>query len=74
MLLETKFNVGDQRWMMRNNKPTIITIVRMDLEVDENNQIDTFYYINSNEYPVMYLEQDMIKCSFSTKQELINSL
>lgn len=74
MLIETKFNVGDQRWMMRHNKPTIITIVRMDLEVDKNNQVDTYYYINSNEYPVMYLEQDMIKRSFPTKQELINSL
>lgn len=74
MLLETKFNVGDQRWMMRNNKPTLITITKIDLAIEQDNQIDIFYYINDDDYPRLFSEFCMLNKSFSTKQELINSL
>lgn len=70
MTIETKYNIGDEVWVMYNMKPTKITIKRIS------------YYCGSwghllKEH-IMYLADN--NCSFNedilfpTKEELLNSL
>ena len=89
MTIETKYNVGDEVWVMYNNKPTRLTIAAVDinilrgrLELDRC-RVEVIYYIEpfeldpsrmSNSEYIPYNRSYREKDVFPTKEELLKSL
>lgn len=44
MTIETKYNIGDEVWVMYNNKPTCLTIAAMDIGLHKK-QLWVIYYM-----------------------------
>lgn len=69
MTIETKYNIGDKVWQMRDNEPTQFTIDRMRvLATNLSDAIYIYYEVvgSSKEY----YESEL----FPTKQALLDSL
>lgn len=82
MIIETKYNIGDEVWVMYNNKPTCLTIAAMDIWLHKK-QLWVKYYMQPYEidplkmFNVEYIPYNRAfyeKDVFPTKEELIKSL
>lgn len=82
MAIETKYNIGDEVWVMYNNKPTCLTIAAMDIRLHQK-QLWVIYYVEpyeidplkmSNVEYIPYNRAFYEKDVFPTKEELLKSL
>lgn len=72
MQIETKFNIGDEVFVMHLNKVTLVKIKLFDARVSASGIFTTYETLSVPEgYLIGGITEDKI---FSTKQELINSL
>lgn len=60
------FNVGDEFWVMKDNKPVAKKVQRIDIKVNKNNILCILYENDG----LSYIASEM----YHTKQELLNSL
>lgn len=60
------FNVGDEFWVMKDNKPVAKKVGRIDIKVNINNTLRIIYENDG----LSYIASEM----YHTKQELLNSL
>lgn len=63
--IQVDFNVGDEFWIMKDNRPTVRKVDRIDIKVDKD---DTYILYESGF--LLYNPSSM----YHTKQELLNSL
>lgn len=82
MTIETRYNIGDEVWVMYNNKPTCLTIAAMYIALHQK-QLWVKYYMQPYEIdPIKMSNVEYIpynrafneKDVFPTKDELIKSL
>lgn len=82
MTIETKYNIGDEVWVMYENKPTCLTIAAMDIGLHKK-QLWVIYYMQpyeidplkmSNVEYIPYNRAFYEKDVFPTKEELLKSL
>ena len=82
MTIKTSYNIGDEVWVMYNNKPTCLTIAAMDIGLHQK-QLWVKYYMQPYEIDplkmsnVEYIPYNRTFCEkdvFPTKDELIKSL
>ena len=76
MKFETKFNVGESAWYMKNNSPVEVIISAIEIFYVNTNQDRIKYNATNVRHPVGWLDhtnlfEDMI---FKTKGELLKSL
>lgn len=69
MKIKTKFDVGDDCWVMFADKPKNMLVSSVTVEVDEN-EIKTEYTLGDTNSELKYTD-DML---FDTKEDLIKSL
>lgn len=85
MEIKTKYNIGDTRWLMRDNKAVEMFIIAIDAEVkcDKEGTAKAPYIgyrlARSGDSIVLYESaivqfSDIDIVSYATKQELLNSL
>lgn len=67
MKLETKYNVGDKVFSMRNNRAEEGVIRRISIVI-EKDEVFVYYQASNQEYKITE------NCFFSSKQELLDSL
>jgi hypothetical protein len=69
MIIETKFDIGDDVWVMLNNRPfnNLISLVSPGIRIKEAAYRDS-YRIEKSE--ISFYDTDI----FRTKEELLNSL
>ncbi|MBE6300171.1 MAG: hypothetical protein E7083_07595 [Bacteroidales bacterium] len=81
MIIETKYNIGDEVWFMWNNHPTCQRIAAMEVYVGK--QVLPSYYVEPYENdPIKVIHSDVIPYNrrfheyrlFPTKEELLKSL
>ncbi len=60
------FNVGDEFWVMKDNKPVAKEVGRIDIKVNINNTLRILYENDG----LSYIASEM----YHTKQELLDSL
>ena len=73
MTIETKYNIGDEVWVMHDNKVKRGIIIKIDasLERDMNSQnVGKSVYYGLYDFPYPYIENHI----FTTKEELLKSL
>lgn len=72
MTIETKYNIGDEVWVMYQNHPFKSTIKGVYVEYANDSQSDYLYksYNIAEIYGMIYFEENI----FPTKEELIKSL
>lgn len=66
MTIETKYNVGDNVWLMHENKARLLTITNIDIHI-LCSEVKTKYILGGKG---SYSEAEL----FATKEELLNSL
>ena len=66
MTIETKYNIGDEVWIMSDNRPITLRIIRMTIFYDDV-KTEVLYRTTCGKY---LNEQDL----FPTKEELLKSL
>lgn len=72
MIIETKFNPSEEIWFMFDNKPTMRTVLDVDINLSPipGTRPKITYEVLVNLRTYAMVEQDC----FKTKQELISSL
>ena len=70
MIIETKYNIGDEVWFMNDGEPTSERIVRIDVEQYERKQFVECTVVLSDVILTSFYEQEL----FPTKEELLKSL
>lgn len=76
MDIKTKYNIGDEVWVMVNNKPTYGDVLQIDIHIIARANTDNKYFTSKSYYYISgyggneFFEKDV----FFTKGELINSL
>ena len=74
MKIETKFNIGDEAWLMYYNKPTIRKIHEIRVYIEEDKIEEVYLLEQANEEDdACYLDYDS-EDLFKSKKELIDSL
>lgn len=82
MDIKTKYNIGQEVWVMYNNKPTCLTIASLDIWLHQK-QLGVIYYMQpyeidplkmSNVEYIPYNRAFYEKDVFPTKEELLKSL
>lgn len=73
MVIETKYNIGDEVWFIHDNKVKSATIITISIFVERD--MNSQYVSNSAQYglygfPYPYVENHL----FRTKEELLKSL
>ena len=66
MTIETKYNIGDEVWVMSDNRPTMLKIIRIVVTCD-GLKTEILYRTSFGKY---LFEQEC----FPTKEELLKSL
>jgi hypothetical protein len=71
MTIETKYNIGDEVWVIEDDKPKCKKIKEIDIQIGD-------YFSKSNEVEIdytfgIYCIRDEKQC-FPTKEELLKSL
>lgn len=76
MIIETKFNIGDRAWFMKNNKVTEVIISSISLSYVDSDSDNIIYTANDAANPTHWLDHVDIeeKTLFKSKQELLDSL
>lgn len=76
MTFETKFNLLDKVWYMRDNKPTEVIISAIEIFYVNTNQDYIAYNAKDAINPVTWLDHTNLReyQLFKTKQELLQSL
>lgn len=69
MTIKTKYDVGDECWIMFSDKPRLMKVNGLTVEID-GNEIKTEYTISNTSEGTKYTD-DML---FDTKEDLIKSL
>lgn len=71
MIIDTKYNTGDEVWFMNMNKPTKGSVVKIDVDVARSGD----WYIEHYKVEVSGIVYQHIGQSiFPTKEELLKSL
>lgn len=68
MIIETKFNINDEVWLIDSNIVTKRNVTEIEINIDNSNLTFIRYKLNFCEN--RYLEKEL----FKTKEELIASL
>lgn len=75
MKFETKYNLGDKVWYMRNNRPVEVAIVGIRIESYDSTDIRVYYYVqfihSTGCVAGEFLSEDRF---FSTIDDLFDSL
>ena len=76
MKFETKFNVEDCVWYMKNNKPTEVVISAIEIFFVNTNQDRITYSAKDADHPITWLDHTKLseKVLFKSKVELLESL
>ena len=76
MTIETKFNLKDEVWFMKSNKPIKVTISAIETFNVGTNQDHIMYNAKDFNNPVTWLDHtNLHECTlYSTKEELLASL
>ena len=72
MIIETKYNIGDEVWGIPNGKPVKLTIARMYVKVHKHKVSISYEFDDINDDDRTYRLQE--SWLFSTKEELLKSL
>ena len=70
MTIETKYNIGDDVWLLYNNKAVSSRIFRIEVKVDLHLSARIKYYLSGSDIAEFYSEDKL----FPTKEELLKSL
>lgn len=70
MTIETKYNIGDEVWLMYKNKAVSSSIFRIEVKVDLHLSVRIIYYLSGSSCAEFYSEDKL----FPTKEELLKSL
>ena len=74
MEIKTKYNIGDTRWMMHDNK-AIVAMIKSIAVTAEEGSLSVAYYLRGNGYELgCFNDREVESKTFATKQELLNSL
>ena len=71
MTIETKYNIGDEVWLMRYNKPEPVKVKYISIHVSNDGVIMKFAVVRQNKEE---LHNMVLSELFPTKQDLLNSL
>lgn len=76
MKFETKFNVDDHAWFMKDNKPVEVIISAIEIFFVNTNQDRIKYNAKNVTHSVSWLDHSNLfeNMLFRTKQELLESL
>lgn len=76
MRFETKFNVGDHAWYMKDNKPTEIIVSAIEVFYVNTNQDRITYNAKNVANSVSWLDHTKLRevALFESKSALLNSL
>jgi hypothetical protein len=76
MKFETEFNVGDNAWYMKNNKPEEVVISAIEIFFVNTNQDRITYNAENLTKPVSWLDHTKLPegSVFKSKKDLLNSL
>lgn len=69
MKIETKYSIGDEVWLMWDNKPTKRKVWLVEVKADKDG-MDVNYYLEDREIDVWFEEVEL----FDTKKGVIESL
>lgn len=70
MIIETKYNIGDEVWFQDNGQPLNREIVIIEPHVYKDIQLIKYYLYFDDGWLADFYEQDL----FPTKEELLKSL
>jgi hypothetical protein len=71
MIIETKYNIGDEVWFMDENRPIKGIVSKLDIDVSSKGD----WYIEHYKVKAAgYLHFEVGQSLFPTKEELLNSL
>jgi hypothetical protein len=70
MTIETKYNIGDEVWLLYNNKAVSSRIFRIEVKVDLRLSARIIYYLSGSNIDEFCSEDKL----FRTKEELLKSL
>ena len=70
MKLETKYNIGDEVWLIGNHALLQGKIIKLSLDVEKCNEINISYFVQTDKFNG-WVDSEYV---FRTKQELLDSL
>ena len=70
MKIETKFNIGDEVWLIGNHALSQGKIIKLSLDVEKCNEINISYFVQTDKFNG-WIDSEYV---FRTKQELLDSL
>lgn len=71
MIIETKYNIGDEVWFMEHNKPNKGSVVKIDIDIARSGDWYIEHYkVNFDNVLICEVGQSL----YPTKEELLKSL